>query len=135
MFLNQLLDNEKKSFIDLALYVIYLDNKLAKEEERLFEQYSMEMALNINLSTYEREIDLNNIYINFEKSEKVTMRKIFIELVALIHSDNDIAVEEEKFIVKFMEKFNIDNKMYEESKDALSLLFNSYEQLNRVINA
>ena len=128
MFLKVLGNEEKKSFLDLALRIAKSDEDFSVKEKGMIEEYKYEMNLDYDPeSTYleKEQIDLIEV---FSDSELATIKKIFIELIGLIMADEKF-VESEKDIIKdFMERYNLSDDYLKKVQDWVKKLNGLYQE-------
>lgn len=108
MLLMQLEAREKFSFLQLAHYIARIDNSYGKREEEIILSYCTEMGIDnvdaFDIDTFCLEENLNNF------KSKRSQRIILLELMILIHIDNNFHVNEKDLIKKMTEKFGFDLK-------------------------
>lgn len=112
MLLMKLESREKFSFLKLAHYLARVDNSYGKKEEEIILEYCTEMGIE-NLDSFDmKNFDLDSVLNDFksEKSRKI----LLLELMILIHIDNDFHVKEQDFVKKVTEKFGFS---FEEIQD------------------
>ncbi|KAB7882975.1 TerB family tellurite resistance protein [Poseidonibacter ostreae] len=108
MLLMQLEAREKFSFLQLAHYLARIDNSYGEREDEVISSYCTEMGIenidSFDIDNFCLEENLNNY-----KSQR-SQRIILLELMILIHIDNDFHVNEKDLIKKITEKFGFDLK-------------------------
>ena len=108
MLLMQLEAREKFSFLQLAHYLARIDNSYGEREDEVISSYCTEMGIenidSFDIDNFCLEENLNNY-----KSQR-SQRIILLELMILIHIDNDFHVNEKDLINKMTEKFGFDSK-------------------------
>jgi hypothetical protein len=108
MLLMQLEAREKFSFLQLAHYLARIDNSYGEREEEILLSYCTEMGIenvdSFDIDTFCLEDNLNNY-----KSQR-SQRIVLLELMILIHIDNNFHVNEKDLIKKMTEKFGFDLK-------------------------
>ncbi len=105
MLLMQLKTKEKFSFLQLAHYLARIDNHYGKKEEEIILEYCLEMGIE-NISMFDIEkFCLEEILSDFKskKSQKI----VLLELMILIHIDNNFHLNEQELIKKITEKFGL----------------------------
>jgi len=128
MFLKALGNEEKKSFLDLALRIAKSDEDFSVKEKGMIEEYKYEMNLDYDPeSTYleKEQIDLIEV---FSDSEPATIKKIFIELIALIMADEKFAESEKDIIKEFMERYNLSDDYLKNVQDWVKKLNGLYQE-------
>lgn len=108
MLLMQLESREKFSFLQLAHYLARIDNNYGHREEEVILDYCTEMGIE-NLDSFEIDSFCLEENLNNYKSTR-SQRIILLELMILIHIDNNFHVNEKDLIKKMTEKFGFDLK-------------------------
>ena len=105
MFLFDLTDEQKELFIDLAIGVVEANGAVDKSEKELLARYCREMALEYrekaNITDYKMVIEKLK-----EVSDEAVLRKISIEIIALMYADNDLAEEENEILDQMQNIFD-----------------------------
>ena len=131
MFLNQLSDDEKVSFLKLAHHIANSDNDYSDVQKEIIVQYCSEMQVS-DITEDEKEEDYSSV-IDSVKNPRV-QKIIILEIMALVYSDNYLHVEEEKILKHMSEAFNVSESLSEVytcwSKSILAL----YGQANALIS-
>ena len=108
MLLMQLESREKFSFLQLAHYLARIDNHHGEREEEIIFSYCTEMGID-NVDSFDIDgFDLEDNLSDY-KSQR-SQRIILLELMILIHIDNNFHVNEKDLINKITEKFGFDSK-------------------------
>ena len=105
MLLMRLESKEKFSFLQLAHYIARIDKRFGEKEEEIIKEYCDEMGIE-NLSSFDMEnFSLDDILNDFKskKSQKI----VLLEIMILIHIDNDFDLNEQELIKKMSAKFDI----------------------------
>jgi len=108
MLLMQLEAREKFSFLQLAHYLARIDKSYGEREEEVILDYCTEMGIE-NLDSFEIDSFCLEDNLNNYKSTR-SQRIILLELMILIHIDNNFHVNEKDLIKKMTEKFGFDLK-------------------------
>lgn len=115
MFLNQLKDDSKQAFLDLALICAKADENLDNKEAEILEIYCNEMGIDKPTKTYKAdyivdlykndiekyEQELTDIFNHFTMKELVI---VYFELFAMIYADNSFDEIERDIILKLKKK-------------------------------
>lgn len=115
MFLNQLKDNSKKAFLDLALICAKADENLDNKEAEILEIYCNEMGIAKPTKTYKADYivdlykndiekykqELTDIFNHFTPKE---LAMVYFELFAMIYADNSFDEIEKDIILKLKTK-------------------------------
>jgi len=108
MLLMQLEAREKFSFLQLAHYLARIDKSYGNKEEEIILAYCTEMGIE-NLDSFDIDEFCLEENLNNYKSIR-SQRIVLLELMILIHIDNDFHVNEKVLIKKMTEKFGFDLK-------------------------
>ena len=108
MLLMQLEAREKFSFLQLAHYLARIDKNYGNKEEEIILAYCTEMGIE-NLDSFDIDEFCLEENLNNYKSIR-SQRIVLLELMILIHIDNDFHVNEKVLIKKMTEKFGFDLK-------------------------
>lgn len=108
MLLMQLETREKFSFLQLAHYLAGIDNKCGEREEDIILAYCLEMGIE-NLDSFDIDSFCLEENLNNYKTTR-SQRIVLLELMILIHIDNNFHVNEKDLIKKMTEKFGFDLK-------------------------
>lgn len=108
MLLMQLAAREKFSFLQLAHYLARIDSSCGHREEEVILSYCTEMGIE-NIDSFDIDGFCLEANLNNYKSQR-SQRIILLELMILIHIDNDFHVNEKDLINKITEKFGFDSK-------------------------
>jgi len=128
MFLKALGNEEKKSFLDLALRIAKSDEDFSVEEKGMIEEYKYEMNLDYDPESICFEKEEFDLIDAFSDSEPATVKKIFIELIGLIMADEKF-VESEKAIIKdFMERYDLTDDYLKNVQDWVTKLNGLYQE-------
>ncbi len=104
MLLMKLKNGEKFAFLDIAYYVAYIDGEFEKEEKDIIKEYCAEMGIEnveYGISEFDFEKTLKKI------KSKESQRIVLLELMILIHSDNNVHRFEEKIIHEIANYYQI----------------------------
>ena len=105
MLLMKLETKEKFSFLQLAHYLARVDNKFGEKEEEIILEYCIEMGID-NIDTFDMESFCLDKILNDFKSKK-SKKIVLLELMILIHIDNNVDKKELELIKQISEKFEI----------------------------
>ena len=106
MLLMQLESREKFSFIQLANYIARIDGNYGDREEEILREYCTEMGIENDDSFDSESFCLDEILNDF-KSNK-SKRIILLELMILIHIDNNFHDKEKALIKEISNKFGFE---------------------------
>jgi tellurite resistance protein len=122
MFLNSLNNEQKEAFLDLALFVAHADGEFSDDEKLIVEQYQLEMETSYDPNIKGKKVeDIINCFEN-----KRDRNIVLIELMALVHSDDEFCENEQKLIDYIAKTFSISSEQCEKfenwSKSILSVI-------------
>ena len=128
MFLNQLLDEEKKAFISLSIYAANADGDFSIEEKSMFQEYCKEM----DLESFSAKdiISMDDIVNTFKMSEEHNKKIALFELLGLVYSDGMYKDEEKKFVMDFVKKIDLAENIVEEQ---LKLVIKYLDVLKEIV--
>ena len=130
MFLNQLTNEEKVSFLNIAHHIAKSDGDFSGEQKDIISQYCTEMQIS-DISEEEQSVSYKDSLGNITniKSQKI----ILLEVMALIYSDDYMHIEEKKILKEMLINFNISDSLAavfsQWSKSILAL----YSQANHLV--
>lgn len=104
MFLKELSKDESLCFLNLVTIFAKVDNKFAKEEKILLEEYKEELGI---LDQGVKSMEYNEIIEQLKGSGDRVKRIIYFELVGLALVDGEYEDEEVDFLEKIASEFNI----------------------------
>ncbi len=97
MFLFDLTEEQKELFIDLAIGVVEANGVVDNSEKELLARYCREMAIEYREKA--NNVDYKDVLKKLkEVSDEAVLRKISIEIIALMYADNDLAEEENEIL-------------------------------------
>jgi len=105
MLLMKLEAKEKFSFLQLAHYLARIDKDYGEKEEEIILEYCTEMGIE-NTNVF--DIDSFCLEKNLKDyKSKRSQRIVLLELMILIHIDNDFHINEKELIQKITDTFGI----------------------------
>ena len=131
MFLNQLLDEEKKAFISLSIYAANADGDFAEEEKVMFQEYCKEMELE-NISAKDI-ISKDEIIDIFKESEEHNKKIALFELLGLVYSDGKYMNEEKNFVEDFVRKIGLSEDIVKEQTELVVKYLNIVKEIVQVV--
>ena len=105
MLLMQLETKEKFSFLQLAHYLARIDKNFGEKEEEIILEYCSEMGID-NIDIFDEDNFCLEEVLNDFKSKK-SQKIVLLELMILIHIDNNFDINEKEFIKNICDKFDI----------------------------
>lgn len=106
MFLSVLNDDEKKIFGCLINKLAHIDGILSEEENELLCNYKFELGLQ---TLEELDISVEEAINQLSKSSEVVKRAVFLEIVSITLSDEEIKEEENEIMELAAYKFEIND--------------------------
>ena len=132
MYLINLSENVKKSFIELAYLVAVSDNNFGEEEKIVMEAYKNELQIEYDFQTMDGSINLDAVVQSLCAEANEAEKKIIVfEIIGLAMTDNQYDDEEKKMIKQINEAFQLDDA-YPAHCEAL---INKYVELQSQIDA
>jgi|SRR5574344_18528 hypothetical protein len=108
MLLMKLQAREKFAFLQLAHYLARIDNDFGRSEEEIIKEYCDEMGIE-NIDSFDmKTFSLEDTLRHF-KSEK-SKRIVVLELMILIHIDQNFNINEQILMDKIFHYFEMDLK-------------------------
>lgn len=133
MFLNYLSTKEKELFMELANYLMKVDNVIADNEIEMLEGFRHEMNLPVELYSImnlSKDVLLNE----FSKIEKINKKKIIIELLGLALSDKNFDTKENEFLLELCNITQVSENKINELKDLILDLNTIYQKFGLFLN-
>jgi tellurite resistance protein len=124
MLLMKLQAKEKFAFLQLAHYLARIDNEYRKKEEEIILEYCSEMGIENDESFENDTFSLDDTLKDFKskKSKKI----VLLELMILIHADDEFDLKERTLISQINDAFNFDKKdleLYSQWGKAIAALY------------
>ena len=121
MFLNRLSLDQRKAFIDLTYHAANIDGIYAEQEKQLIDLYKSEAGIPYYQSG---KLSLEDCLCKFDSAE--SRRILIIEMTALVYSDGEVTIEENKLLKQISEKLALADSDIDFSK---SWVENYYKQV------
>lgn len=133
MYLRELNREEQKYFLELAYCAANYNDIFAEEQKGLIKEYRTEMLL--DEEEYKlNELDLNDILNFFEDSSQKTKNAIFLEIMALILSDNRYDEKEREVISTIKDRLNILDEKHDKAVQWVEDMQNIYMRAEEFVN-
>ena len=132
MYLKNLNAEQKELTLDLLIHASMANNEMDEAEKALIEAYCGEMEIAVRLTAKLDEAQAMQRLADI--SDKITLRKVLVELTALIMSDMELDAMEQAFIDKFSAVTGLNKYEFQEICYLLEEITRSYRRLNEVIN-
>jgi len=131
MFLNQLSQEEKGAFLELAHHIARSDHDFSEDQKSIIAKYCMEMQME-NIEYDENTFD---IYTTLDKVKNERSRKIvLLEIMALIYADDFLHEEERKVLEKILEEFGLNYNLSVVYTQWAKTMLNLYIQGNALVD-
>jgi hypothetical protein len=133
MYLNTLTNVEKELFLELALNACYANGELDSNEKVMMDQYGSEMGIKIN--SYKPLKSQSQVLEDLKSIKSIeTLRKIYIEITALMMVDGFIDKDEEKYLNEIRKIASLKDSQVVRIRTSLEQIFSGYEYLNSIIS-
>lgn len=133
MYLNTLTNVEKELFLELALNACYANGELDPNEKVMMDQYGSEMGIKIN--SYKPLKTQSQVLEDLKSIKAIeTLRKIYIEISALMMVDGVIDKDEEKYLKEIQKIASLMDSQVVRIRTSLEQIFSGYEYLNSIIS-
>lgn len=133
MFLKFMNTNEKELFLELANYLIRVDDEVANEEIEMLDGFRLEMDMPNDF--YEiKNLNKDILLHAFSTIEKVNKKKIIIELLGLALSDNNYDIKEMEFLADLANIAQVRENEINELKDLIFSLNKIYQKFGIFIS-
>lgn len=132
MYLNKLSIEQKNLFLDLCIHGANSNNEFADDEKAIVNAYCEEMDIPVRYdeqTPFEECVD-KLVEISSEKE----LKKLLVELTALILADNVCDEDEEKFMQKFITKAGISDSEYKRVLDILVKISALYKEIDEFVS-
>ena len=134
MLLKYLSKPEQELFLELCNFAANIDNDYSEQEKNYIQEYRQEMALDENAYTI-KELEYDEIVKKIlEISTPESIRRIIIELVALLKSDGILHSQENNLMAKLQEDFKLSSDILKEIYASLENLENAYAKIFAIVN-
>lgn len=134
MYLDRLNEEEAKEFLELSYYAANYNNKFADEQKLLIDEYRVELLL--PKDEYKiQEKDLNDILSKFKNSDEEIKKVVFLEIMALILSDNIYDEKEREIISKIGETLGITREEHDFARDWVNNMQDLYISSEKFIQS
>lgn len=133
MYLNSLDCVEKELFLELALNACYANGELDPNEKVMMDQYGSEMGIKIN--SYKPLKTQSQVLEDLKSIKAIeTLRKIYIEITALMMVDGVIDKDEEEYLKEIQKIASLKDSQVVRIRTSLEQIFSGYEYLNSIIS-
>lgn len=130
MYLSRLNQEEKEYFLELAYYVVNVDNGFSDVEQELIRTYCQEMGIE---KYKKKSIDIDSIVKYFSKSTNKNI--VMLEILALAFMDGNYDLEEKKTIGKIQQAFCFTDEKLLNFIQWVKTVINIYQEGEKLVNA
>lgn len=128
MFLNQLNQKEKETFMSLSVHVANSNGILADEEKEMIQEYCREMGLD---SFNEKDaVPMEDVLTVFKQSDLHIRKIVLFEILGLAYADGEYEDTEDDFIIQFATAIGLNKETVEEQE---TLLVEYLEILKKIV--
>ena len=133
MYLNRLNNEQKELFLDLSIHAAMSNNLFTDEEKVTVRQYCVEMNIP---ERYEAKLSNDEVLEKLSAiSTKQEMRIVFMEITALVLSDNIFDEQEQAFVKKVAAAAQVTDEEKDRIVDTVQELYVVYGNIARFINS
>ena len=123
----------KRAILELALNACYANGELDSNEKVMMDQYGSEMGIKIN--SYKPLKSQSQVLEDLKSIKSIeTLRKIYIEITALMMVDGFIDKDEEKYLNEIRKIASLKDSQVVRIRTSLEQIFSGYEYLNSIIS-
>lgn len=134
MLLKYLSRPEQELFLELCNFAANIDNDYSEQEKNYIQEYRQEMTLDENAYTI-KGVEYDEIVKKIlEISTPESIRRIIVELVALLKSDGILHSQENNLMAKLQEDFKLSSDILKEIYESLENLENAYAKIFAIVN-
>ena len=132
MYLVNLSNEQKELFLDLSILSMESKGEVDKREKMLLEQYCDEMKIK-----YRVQKNINSYKIVLKRLKEIStnqeLKKITVEILALIYVDEDFAEEEHELLMSLQRVFGFSSHLLEEIVFTTRHLILSYKMMENIV--
>lgn len=128
MFLNQLNQKEKKTFMSLSVHVANSNGILADEEKEMIQEYCREMGL--DSFNVKDAVPMEDVLTVFKQSDLHIRKIVLFEILGLAYADGEYEDTEDDFIIQFATAIGLNKETVEEQE---TLLVEYLEILKKIV--
>lgn len=134
MLLKYLSKPEQELFLELCNFAANIDNDYSEQEKNYIQEYRQEMTLDEDAYTI-KGLEYDEIVKKIlEISTPESIRRIIIELVALLKSDGILHSQENNLMAKLQEDFKLSSDILKVIYASLENLENAYAKIFSIVN-
>ena len=110
MYLMNLSEKVKKTFLELAYLIAVTDNCISEEEKIVLEAYKSELQIDYDFQTINTNLNLETVLRSLCQDANETEKKIIVfEIIGLAMTDSLYDDEEKKTVIQINEAFRLDD--------------------------
>lgn len=128
MFLNQLNQKEKETFMSLSVHVANSNGFLADEEKEMIQEYCREMGL--DSFNVKDAVPMEDVLTVFKQSDLHIRKIVLFEILGLAYADGEYEDTEDDFIIQFATAIGLNKETVEEQE---TLLVEYLEILKKIV--
>ena len=132
MYLVDLSDEQKRLFLDFSVWLMESKGHVDQREKILLKQYCDEMKI-----VYESKKSVESSESILQKLKEISsfeeLKKITVEIVALIYADEEYENEEYKLLMQLQAIFEFDIHLLEEIIFATRHMLLSYKMVEKIV--
>lgn len=128
MFLNQLNQKEKETFMSLSVHVANSNGILADEEKEMIQEYCREMGL--DSFNVKDAVPMEDVLTVFKQSDLHIRKIVLFEILGLAYADGEYEDTEDDFIIQFATAIGLNKETLEEQE---TLLVEYLEILKKIV--
>lgn len=133
MYLNKLNNEQKELFLDLSIHAAMANDDFADEEKETIKQYCSEMNI---AERFDAKFSNDEVVEKLTAiSSKQEMRIVFMEIMALVLSDNIFDDQEQAFVKKVAAAAQVTDEEKDRIVDTVQELYVVYGNIARFINS
>ena len=133
MYLKSLNATQKDLTLDLLIHASLANNQMDGTEKVLIKQYCAEMEVELRFSPKLGEEQAMKQLA--EISDRATLRKVMVELTALVMSDMELDALEQDYLERYAGVTGLSRNEFKEICYLLEVITKSYQRLNEVVCA
>lgn len=134
MLLKYLSRPEQELFLELCNIAANIDNNYSEVEKNYIQEYRQEMILDESAYTIKGLVYDEIVKKILEISTPESIRRIMIELVALLKSDGVFHSQENNLMARLQEDFKLSDDSLKEILESLENLEKAYTRIFAIVN-
>lgn len=131
MFLNNLSNEQKAQFLELAIKAAESNGIVALEQKNMLKCFAIEMNITPVYRTDRNLEDIINGLVQISSEKE--LRIILFEVLGIIISDTVFDDSEKEFVRHMVERCNMDSGLIDKMIDLLNVYSNVYQEIVNVV--